>query len=93
MSMVCELTGKSVLFGNTVSHSERKARRKYAPNLQNVTFLSDVLKQKIRFKVSTRGIKTVEVHGGIDDYLVRTKDILLSKKAKKFKKIISNKAS
>lgn len=88
MSRVCELTGKGVLFGNNVSHSERKTRRKYKPNLQQVTFDSDVLGIKIRCKSSTNGISTVLKHGGLDQYLATAKNTLLSSRVIKIKKSI-----
>jgi len=93
MSRVCELTGKGVMVGNNVSHSQRKTKRKYLPNLQNVTFLSDALKICLNFRVSTNAIRTVDKNGGIDQYLINSKDCHLSKKAKKFKSTIYSRVS
>lgn len=93
MSRVCELTGKGVMVGNNVSHSQRKTRRRYLPNLQNVTFLSDVLKIDLSFRVSTNALRTVDKHGGIDQYLLNSKECSLSKKAKKFRLTIASKVA
>ena len=89
MSRRCELTGKGVLTGNNVSHANNKTRRRYLPNLQQISFLSDALGRTVRLRVSTRAIKTVERHGGIDGYLLGAKDVLLSTRAKVIKNKIS----
>jgi large subunit ribosomal protein L28 len=91
MSRVCELTGKGVMVGNNVSHSQRKTRRRYLPNLQEVTFLSNVLKINLNFRVSTNALRTVDKHGGIDQYLINSKESSLSKKARRFKSTIASK--
>jgi large subunit ribosomal protein L28 len=91
MSRVCELTGKGVMVGNNVSHSQRKTRRTYLPNLQEVTFLSNVLKINLNFRVSTNALRTVDKHGGIDQYLINSKKSSLSKKARRFKSTITSK--
>ena len=88
MSRVCELRKKGVLFGNNVSHSERKTRRKFLPNLQHVSFISQILNKMVKFRVSTNAIKTVYKNGGIDSYLLGVNDDLLSKKALSVKKQI-----
>ncbi|MSO69154.1 MAG: 50S ribosomal protein L28 [Alphaproteobacteria bacterium] len=81
MSRRCELTGKGVLSGNNVSHANNKTRRRYLPNLQPISFLSDALGRTVRLRVATRTIKTVERHGGLDSYLASVKDDRLSVKA------------
>ncbi len=92
MTRQCELTGKTVLFGNNVSHSERKTRRKYKPNLKKIRFLSESLKIFYKFRVSTKAISTVEVKGGLDNYLINAKNSKLSPKAISLKKIVLNKS-
>ena len=91
MSRKCELTGRGVQFGNKVSHSQRKTRRTFLPNLQTVTFYSDMLDSKLTFRATTRALKTVEIKGGIDAYLLSVDKNLLSSKAglmqKKLKKL------
>ena len=72
MSRRCEITGKGVLSGNNVSHANNKTRRRFLPNLQVTSMLSDVLGQPVRMRLSTRGIRTVEHNGGIDAFLLGT---------------------
>ena len=90
MSKKCELTGKSPLKGHKVSHANNKAKRKFFPNLKNVTFKSDILKRNIRLSVSNSALRTVDYKGGLDFYLKSVKPYKLSPKAKKIKnKIIA----
>ena len=93
MSMRCELTGKSFQTGNNVSHAVNKTKRKFLPNLQNTSFFSEILGKKIRLKVTSKGIKTVEKNGGIDNYLLGLKNSKLNDETKKLKKAITNKKS
>lgn len=74
MSRRCQITGKGVLTGNNVSHANNKTRRRFLPNLQETTLLSDILGTPVRLRLSTRAIRTVEVKGGIDAFLLRTPD-------------------
>ena len=90
MSKRCELTGKSPLKGHRVSHANNKTKRKFYPNLKNVTFKSDVLKRNVKLKVSNSALRSVDYNGGLDFYLKKVKSFKLSKKAKKLKnKIIA----
>ena len=82
----CELTGKSPLKGHKVSHANNKVKRKFFPNLKNVTFKSDILKRNIKFNVSNAALRTVDYKGGLDDFLKTVKSYKLSKRAKKLKK-------
>ena len=91
MSMRCELTGKSFQTGNNVSHAKNRTKRRFLPNLQNISFLSNVLGKKIQFKVATSTIRTVEKKGGLDEFLISTPNSKLADKAKKIKKTILNK--
>jgi large subunit ribosomal protein L28 len=77
----CALTGRKVSSGNNVSHSNRRTRRTFAPNLQNVTLLSDALGERIRLRVSTRALRTVQKVGGLDAYLLGTDDAKLPPEA------------
>lgn len=70
----CELTGSKVATGNNVSHSNRRTRRTFAPNLQNVTLLSEALGHPVRLRVTTRALRTVQKVGGLDAYLLGTAD-------------------
>ena len=88
MSRKCQLTGKSYLSGNKVSHAKNRTKRKFVPNLQTVTFVSDKLKAKIQLKVATSTIRTVEKKGGIDEFLLKTANSKLPSTAIKIKKRI-----
>tara|TARA_B100000700_G_scaffold330217_1_gene455336 strand:- start:2338 stop:2616 length:279 start_codon:yes stop_codon:yes gene_type:complete len=92
MSKKCELTGKSPLKGHKVSHANNKAKRKFFPNLKNVTFKSEILKKNIRLRVSNAALRTVDYRGGLDFYLKSVKSTKLSPKAKKLKSKIFAKA-
>jgi large subunit ribosomal protein L28 len=93
MSRVCELTGKGTLVGNNVSHANNKTKRRWLPNLQNITFLSEVLGSGLKFRVSTNGIRSVEHVGGIDKWLLKTNDAKLSLDAQRAKRLIAKKAA
>ena len=92
MSKKCELTGKSPLKGHKVSHANNKVKRKFYPNLKQVTFKSDLLKRNIRLRVSNAALRSVDYKGGIDLYLKSVKAFKLSQKAKKLKNKIFAKA-
>lgn len=88
MSNKCQLTGKSFLKGNKVSHANNKTKRRYIPNLQIVSLMSDKLKRKIQLKVAVSTLRTVEKNGGLDEYLVKTSNTKLQPTAIKLKKRI-----
>ena len=88
MSRKCQLTGKSFLKGNKVSHANNKTKRKYIPNLQIVSLVSDKLKGKIQLKVAASTLRTVEKKGGLDQYLIDTPSKKLPPVALKLKKRI-----
>ena len=93
MTMKCELTGKSFQTGNNVSHAKNRTKRRFLPNLQSISFLSDKLGRKIQLKVAVSTIRTVEKKGGLDEFLINTPNSKLPQKAKKLKKIILNKSN
>ena len=70
MSRRCQFTGKGVQSGNNVSHANNKTRRRFLPNLQVTSLLSDILGSEVRLRVSTRAIRTIEHNGGIDAFLL-----------------------
>jgi large subunit ribosomal protein L28 len=74
MSRRCQITGKGVLSGNNVSHANNRTRRRFLPNLQETSLLSDVLGTDVKLRMSTRAIRTVERNGGIDAFLLATPD-------------------
>jgi large subunit ribosomal protein L28 len=88
MSRRCELTGKGVLSGNNVSHANNKTRRRFLPNLQVTSLLSDILGQPLRMRLSTRAIRTVEHNGGIDAFLLGTNDSKLTPEGRVVKRRI-----
>ena len=91
MSMRCELTGKTFLTGNNVSHAKNRTKRRFLPNLQNISFTSDKLGKSFRLKVATSAIRTVEKKGGLDSFLISTPNSKLPENAKKIKKLILSK--
>lgn len=89
MSRVCELTGKGPMSGNTVSHANNKSRRRFLPNLNEVTLISDALGQSFKLRISAAGLRSVDHRGGLDAFLAKAKDEELSVTALKIKKAIS----
>ena len=92
MSRVCELTGTGPMVGHNVSHSNIKTKRRFMPNLVNVTLHSDALDQRFSMRVAAKALRTVDKLGGLDAYLAKAKDDVLSEKALKIKKNIAKKA-
>jgi large subunit ribosomal protein L28 len=93
MARVCPLTGKRVQYGHKVSHANNKTNRRFMPNLQNVSFLSDILGTQLRIRLSTSAVRSVEKKGGIDSYLLNTCDCMLSERFRKLKKLLQCKAA
>ena len=93
MSRVCELTGKTRLVGNNVSHANNKTKKTFLPNLQNVTLLSDALERSVKLKVSTHGLRSVEHVGGLDIWLAKTSDEKLSLRVRRLKREIAKKGA
>ena len=93
MSMKCELTGKTYLSGNNVSHAKNRTKRRFLPNLQNITFISEKLGKKIQLKVAASTIRTVEKKGGLDEFLLNTSNTKLPTEALKIKKLIISKTN
>ena len=93
MSRCCELTGKAVQSGNNVSHANNRTRRKFLPNLCNVTLISDSLGQRFRLRVSAHALRSVEHRGGLDAFLVKADEGDLSVRARLLKRQIAKKAA
>jgi large subunit ribosomal protein L28 len=93
MSRVCELTGKGRQVGHNVSHANNKTKRVFLPNLQTVTLISDALGRGVRLRVSTYGLRSVEHNGGLDNWLLKTRDDRLSLNARRLKRDIKKKLS
>ncbi len=88
MTRRCELTGKGVMAGNNVSHAKNRTRRRFLPNLNNVSLLSEVLGRSFRFRISSSALRTVDRKGGLDSFLSSAKDSNLSSAALKVKREI-----
>ena len=89
MSRRCELTGKGPMTGNNVSHAKNRTRRRFLPNLNDVTLASEVLGQSFKFKISAAALRTIDHRGGLDAFMAKAKDTELSDKALKVKKDIA----
>ena len=92
MARRCELSGKAVLTGNLVSHSNHKTRTRFMPNLCNVTLISDTLKRSVRLRIAAAALRSVEHRGGLDAYLLKADDADLSVKTRALKREIQKKA-
>jgi large subunit ribosomal protein L28 len=88
MAKRCDLTGIGAQTGNKVSHSNHKSKRRFVPNLQNISFLSNVLNQKVSLKVTSATLRTVDHNGGLDSYLLGTSNLKLTAIAQKIKRKI-----
>ena len=91
MARVCELTGKNPLAGNNVSHANNKLRRRFLPNLCNVSLISDAMGLTYRVRIRAIALKTVEHRGGLDAFLLKADKDELSDKARKLKSSIAKK--
>ncbi|WP_111733586.1 50S ribosomal protein L28 [Roseovarius amoyensis] len=89
MSRVCELTGKGPMVGNNSSHAKNKTRRRYLPNLNDVTLQSEMLGRGIKMRISAAALRSVDHRGGLDAFLAKAKDTELSANALKVKKEIA----
>ena len=91
MAWRCELTGKTRQIGHRVSHSNRKTKRRFLPNLLNVTLMSDALGKSVRLRISANALKSVDHRGGLDAFLARARDADLSPRALELKKQVAKK--
>jgi large subunit ribosomal protein L28 len=91
MAWRCELTGKTRQVGNKVSHSNRKTKRRFLPNLLNVTLMSDSLGRSVRLRISANALKTVDHRGGLDAFLAAAKADELSPRALELKRQVAKK--
>lgn len=86
MARRCELTGKGLLVGNNVSHANNKTRRRFLPNLQRTSLMSDALGKPVRVRLAVSALRTIEHRGGLDAFLLGTPDAKLSKEALRIKR-------
>ena len=92
MARRCGITGKGVQTGNNVSHAKNRSRRRFLPNLQQASILSDALGAPVRLRLSTRAIRSIEHNGGLDSYLLTTPDAKLPADARRIKRRIKKAA-
>ncbi|MEM8631356.1 MAG: 50S ribosomal protein L28 [Pseudomonadota bacterium] len=88
MSRRCELTGKGPMVGNNVSHANNKTKRRFLPNLQDVSLQSEVLGRSFKLRISSAALRTVDHRGGLDGFMAKAKEADLSANALKIKKDI-----
>ena len=91
MARRCELTGKGLLVGNNVSHANNKTKRVFRPNLQTISLSSDALGQNVRLRISMNALRSVDRIGGLDAFLLKAKDEVLSVRALRLKRTIVKK--
>ncbi len=91
MSWRCELTGKGPLVGHKVSHSNIKTKRRFMPNLVNVTLSSEILGRSVRARISANALKSVDHRGGLDAFLLKAKDSELAPRMLELKRAILKK--
>jgi len=89
MSRVCEFTGKAPMVGNNVSHAQNKSKRRFLPNLCRVTLMSEQLGRSFKFRITAHALRSVDHVGGLDAFLAKAKDDVLSDKARKVKRDIA----
>ena len=88
MAKRCQLTGKCVMYGNNVSHANNRTRRRFLPNLQSASMQSEILDRKVKLRVSTSAMRTVEKHGGLDAFLLQARSSELAADAQQLKREI-----
>ena len=86
MSRVCELTGKGPMVGNNVSHAKNRTKRRFLPNLNDVTLQSDTLGRGFKLRISAAALRTVDHRGGLDAFLMKARDNELSERCRKLKR-------
>ena len=93
MARRCSVTGKGVLAGNNVSHANNKSRRRFLPNLQVTTLLSDILGRPVKLRLTASTIRSIEHNGGLDKYLLKTANAKLTAEAQRIKRQIKRTAA
>ena len=88
MAKRCQITGKTVMSGNNVSHANNKTRRRFLPNLQQVAMHSEALGRRVSLRLSTSAMRTIEKHGGLDAFLMQARNAELADEARQLKREI-----
>ncbi len=91
MARQCEVTGKKRQVGNNVSHAKNRTKRTFLPNTRSLSFISDLLKRSFKLKVSTHGLRSINHKGGIDSFVLNSKNKNLTKATQAVKKAILKK--
>lgn len=86
MAKRCQITGKSVMTGNNVSHAKNRTRRRFLPNLQQTSMSSEILGRTVSLRISTSAIRTIEKHGGLDAFLMQARNAELADDARALKR-------
>ncbi|HEY9080963.1 50S ribosomal protein L28 [Magnetovibrio sp.] len=86
MARKCALTGRGVMTGNNVSHAHNKTRRRYLPNLQDISLMSDALGHPVSMRICASTIRSIEHNGGLDAYLLGTSNLKLTEEAQRLKR-------
>ena len=82
MAKRCQITGKTVMSGNNVSHAKNRTRRRFLPNLQHASMQSEILGRKVGLRLSTSAMRTIEKHGGLDAFLLQARNAELADEAR-----------
>lgn len=93
MARRCMITGKGVLSGNNVSHAHNKTRRRFLPNVQTTSLLSDTLGEMVRLRLTVSALRTIDFKGGLDAFLLGTPNRKLPAEAQKIKRRIQRRAA
>ena len=91
MSRRCELTGKGPMVGHNVSHANNKTKRVFRPNLQTISLASEALGQKVKLRISMNALRSLDRSGGLDPFILKSKDAALSVRALRLKRLIAKK--
>jgi large subunit ribosomal protein L28 len=89
MARRCELTGKGVLVGNNVSHANNKTKKRFLPNLVDVTLISDALERRVKVRISASTLRTIEHRGGLDKFMLRADEAVMSDRMRRLKREIA----
>ena len=89
MARRCQITGKGALVGNNVSHANNKTKRRFLPNLQETSLMSDVLGTAVRLRLTVHGLRTIEKNGGLDAWLSKTSAVKMTPEIRRLKRRIA----
>ena len=93
MARRCMITGTGPMSGNNVSHANNRTKRRFLPNLQSMSLLSDALGEMVRLRITAKAIRTIESKGGLDAFLLGTPNRKLPTAAVRIKRRIQRKVA